>query len=104
MRLDVLGILLIALGEPTADGKRLCLKIGGGKSAGLGSLRVEGLKLSVWQDPREAYLAYDNGDILTKTSTETYLAAAQAEKTLLEQKALKRLQAILGCPTLGGSV
>jgi CRISPR/Cas system CSM-associated protein Csm3 (group 7 of RAMP superfamily) len=92
------GLLLVALGEPAGDGRRLCLKIGGGKNAGLGSLRVEDLELRVWQDPQAAYLAYENQEGLIRVEKAGYVTAAQAHGEALQPQTLRELQNILACP------
>jgi CRISPR/Cas system CSM-associated protein Csm3 (group 7 of RAMP superfamily) len=98
------GLLLVALGEPAGDGHRLCLKVGGAKNAGLGSARVEGLKLRLWQDPQAAYLAYESDQDLSEVSPERYVEAAQAQDGPLHPGALRELQRILTCPDSGGAV
>lgn len=98
------GVLLLALGQPLApDGQPLCWKIGGGKNAGLGSIRVEGLALRVWQDPRQAYLSYETEQTLLEAGHDDYLAAARGPDSPLQQDRLKDLQRILGCPLQGGT-
>jgi CRISPR/Cas system CSM-associated protein Csm3 (group 7 of RAMP superfamily) len=97
------GLLLVALGEPAGEGRRLCLKMGGGKNAGLGSLRVEGLQLRVWKDPKAAYLAYKSEADLSEVSKDTYVAVVQAQGSPLNLAALRQLQNILACPATGGA-
>ncbi|MGQ9626629.1 MAG: RAMP superfamily CRISPR-associated protein [Anaerolineae bacterium] len=85
-----LGLLLIALGQGEPP---LYLKLGGGKPACLGSVRIEVESLTVRQ-VREAYLNYEAG-AGEAAELEKYINVAQRAKTLLFQEGLEALSEVL---------
>lgn len=94
-----LGVLLIALGQGEPA---LCLKLGGGKNAGLGSVRFVGkdspplvvTRIDLNNAYRELTMAY--------TAVDTAHCLAQAS-TLIDAGALAAVQQHLACANLGAT-
>jgi len=84
LRPEELGAVLIALGQGKPP---LCLKLGGGKNAGLGTMQVHVTASTIWQGAEQ----------VDKPLTD-YVAQAQHSE-VIDQGALTQLQADLGCPS-----
>ncbi len=94
-----LGVLLIALGQGDPS---LCLKIGAGKSAGLGAIRIDNLAAEQWQTaPLYSSLAEEAA--VTAVDVTAAVAAALANEELVVSHALTRLQANLACDQVRAS-
>ena len=89
-----MGLLLLALGQ---GDPAICLKIGAGKSSGLGAIQFN--RMAVEQViVADLYAAYDSSAAWMSVDTAVCLTAAQ--KLLRPDDALSRLQADLGCGRL----
>lgn len=85
-----LGLLLLALGAGTST---ICLKIGAGKSSGLGAIRFEN-HLVQRLDVPSLYRVYDSQ---TAWQAVDVAACLEASASLTRPEALSRLQADLDC-------
>ena len=87
-----LGVLLIAFGQSDPP---ICLKLGAGKSSGLGAVRFDDVVAETW-DPAVAYVAPD----VAWTPLDKAACLAAVEQLLRRDETLRRLQADLGCAQL----
>lgn len=85
-----LGLLLIALGQSQPP---ICLKLGAGKSNGLGAVRFEELQV-VWFDLTQLYQAYESQTAVHLVDKAAYIESADA---LVRRDILTQLQIDLGC-------
>lgn len=93
-----LGLLLLALGQGESP---ICLKIGAGKSSGLGAIRFTNLHVQK-VDVSSMYMAYDSSPAWADVDMEACLKAClEGEERLLRRDdALGRMRADLGCNQL----
>lgn len=89
-----LGVLLLALGQGTPA---LHLKLGGGKPACYGSVRMTLNQLTVHQDIVANYLTWEGTTQVTTSATYIDLALADGKLVLTDQ--LRQLQQTLKYPT-----
>lgn len=89
-----LGLLLLALGQGESP---ICLKIGAGKSSGLGAIRFTVLQVQKI-DVSAMYMAYDSS--LAWEAVDTATCLKKAKELLRRDDALGRMQADLGCNQL----
>lgn len=99
LTLAELGVLLIALGQGDPP---LCLKIGAGKSAGLGAVRFDDLVVERWQTT-QLYTSLAGEAAVTAVDAAAALAAALADEALVVSHLLTRLQANLACDQVKAS-
>ena len=88
-----LGLLLIALG---AGNPPLCLKIGAGKSSGLGAIHFQEVNAQKLILP-DLYRSYSSEGAWQDVDAAECVQAAEQERSLLRQDALSRLQDDLDC-------
>lgn len=92
-----LGLLLIPLGGTTPP---LCLKLGAGKSSGLGAVRFDDVRIEQI-DTASSYTGYETSWLPIDGAF--CVAAALTEKDLLRHdKTLQQLQGDLGCQAIRG--
>jgi CRISPR/Cas system CSM-associated protein Csm3 (group 7 of RAMP superfamily) len=90
LSLAELGLLLIPLGMTSPP---LCIKVGAGKSSGLGAVRFESVTVEQIV-PSDSYTGFD----LKWSSVDTAVCVDEAMATLVrDDDALSKLQADLGC-------
>lgn len=99
LTLAELGVLLIALGQGEPP---LCLKIGAGKSAGLGAIRVDGLVAEQWQTA-QLYASLTEEATVVAVDVAAAVAAALTDEELVVSHLLTRLQANLACDQVRAS-
>ncbi|MFB0545531.1 MAG: RAMP superfamily CRISPR-associated protein [Anaerolineae bacterium] len=91
LRVGELGVLLIALGQGEPQ---ITPKLGGGKPACLGSVRMEVESLTL-RGSRRQYLDYDAPEGGKSAEMAKYIAVAQRAKNLLFREGLQRLGEVL---------